>query len=299
MSSRRHPHLSPPPSSPKLLYILVLALGLNAILSFLLIFHPSFEESHTTTIHNYYSSLRTTHHHIHLHGNFTRKNQYDDKVSSRGVKTQQHAYKHHQSKRRMSETTRIFYMLDNSYNQMIEANESTNFESLLQDIDDAGHHNENDSAEIPSNTTPQKQQQQTTSNCTPMATWQTTSYPACNSIHELNIFSSSQNVGYFQPNIIRDKEEQRGRLPFHMIYQQQQKGVESDSYITKLSRILEHRRLQKKMNEIPISDSYSTKILGNGWFRHAWEVVDNVLGTRVAIKTLRPERDFIPEYYGK
>ena len=266
----RHLYLSPP--SPRLLYILVLALGLNAILSFLLIFHPSL--SHTNT------SLQTTHH-LHLHSSFA-QNRYDDKVTvASGGKIPRVQVR---KSRRMSKT-RVFYIMDNSYNKLRETNNNiTNFEPLQDHYSNAFHNDADDTA---------NQAHSTNSNCTPMAAWQTTSYPTCNSIHELNIFSSGQDsLGYFQPDIIRENEERR--LPFH-IYQQQK--VEPDSYIRKLSRILEHS--PKKGVEIQIPDSYSAKILGNGWFRHAWEVTDNILGTMVAIKTLRLERDFIPEYYGK
>ena len=267
----RHLYLSPP--SPRLLYILVLALGLNAILSFLLIFHPSL---HTNTN----TSLQTTHP-IHLHSSFA-QNRYDNKVTVASGEKIPHVQVRKSG--RMSKT-RVFYIMDNSYNKLRETNNNiTNFEPLQDHYSNAFHNDADDTA---------NQAHSTNSNCTPMAAWQTTSYPTCNSIHALNIFSSGQDsLGYFQPDMIRGKEERR--LPFHKYKQQK---VEPDSYIRKLSRILEHS--PKKGVEIQILDSYSAKILGNGWFRHAWEVTDNILGTRVAIKTLRLERDFIPEYYGK
>jgi hypothetical protein len=48
-----------------------------------------------------------------------------------------------------------------------------------------------------------------------------------------------------------------------------------------------HRFPRQQVKSFPISDTYSARILGNGWFRHAWEVTDWSHGTRVAIKTLR------------
>ena len=62
--------------------------------------------------------------------------------------------------------------------------------------------------------------------CEPMAKWQTMSFPTCNSLHEIDIFSTSP-------------------------------------------------------------ETYSTKLLGHGWFRNAWEVKDSSLDASVAIKTLK------------
>ena len=45
-----------------------------------------------------------------------------------------------------------------------------------------------------------------------------------------------------------------------------------------------------------IRNTYSAKLLGNGWFRDAWNV-DGVHNTSFAIKTLRLQRDFLPEYF--
>lgn len=42
---------------------------------------------------------------------------------------------------------------------------------------------------------------------------------------------------------------------------------------------------------------YSAKLLGKGWFRDAWNVFDGVHNTSFAIKTLRLQRDFLPEYF--
>lgn len=37
--------------------------------------------------------------------------------------------------------------------------------------------------------------------------------------------------------------------------------------------------------------------LGQGWFRHAWQLDHGVLGESVVLKTLRLERDYLEEYY--
>lgn len=47
-----------------------------------------------------------------------------------------------------------------------------------------------------------------------------------------------------------------------------------------------------------IRNTYSAKLLGNGWFRDAWNVTDGVVhNMSFAIKTLRLQRDFLPEYF--
>jgi hypothetical protein len=102
--------------------------------------------------------------------------------------------------------------------------------------------------------------------CTPMAKWQTMSFPTCNSLHELNIFSSSPSLSQFYPNRRRIQG-----LPVH--------------------RLDELNVIDEKM--FPISDSYTARMLRNrwfrqaGWFRQAWEVTDSTLGTNIAVKTLR------------
>ncbi len=46
-----------------------------------------------------------------------------------------------------------------------------------------------------------------------------------------------------------------------------------------------------------IRNTYSAKLLGNGWFRDAWDVFDGVHNKSFALKTLRLQRDFLPEYF--
>ena len=118
------------------------------------------------------------------------------------------------------------------------------------------------------------QQPQRSVDCTLMAKWQTMSFPTCNSLHKLNIFSSSKlniissssSLSQFSPNRRRIQG-----LPVH--------------------RLDELTVIDEKM--LPISDSYTTKMLGNrwlrqaGWFQQAWEVTDFTLGTNIAVKTLR------------
>ena len=95
--------------------------------------------------------------------------------------------------------------------------------------------------------------------CEPMAKWQSMSFPTCNSLHELNVFSTNSYLALRSPATTSSKRTN----PQHKI----------------------------------IQDTYSAKILGNGWFRDAWKVSDEVTNTTFAIKTLRLERDFMSEYF--
>jgi len=84
--------------------------------------------------------------------------------------------------------------------------------------------------------------------CKPMAKWQTMSYPTCNVLHEVNIFSTTSTLSYIYPNHDLRKDNKR---------------------------------------RFPTQETYSSKLLGYGWFRNAWEVIDPMSGTSIAIKTLR------------
>ena len=108
----------------------------------------------------------------------------------------------------------------------------------------------------------------TTSSCVPMAKWQTMSFPTCNSLHEINIFSPTPIMSYFQPHRFGSRRNGRHFQPF-----------------------------PHKGEGFPIQNQYSSQLLGNGWFRHAFKVVDNIYGVNTAMKTLRLEREFLPEYY--
>ena len=86
--------------------------------------------------------------------------------------------------------------------------------------------------------------------CKPMAKWQTMSYPTCNVLHEVNIFSTTSTLSYLYPNHNLRKDDSKRRFP--------------------------------------IQETYSSKLLGHGWFRNAWEVIEDYMsGTSIAIKTLR------------
>lgn len=125
------------------------------------------------------------------------------------------------------------------------------FGQSLVEVDDAQHSDEEFGNINSSKTT----------NCVPMAKWQTMSFPTCNTIHEINLFSSSSMLQYPQ---------------FHPRLRQIHIG---------------------QSHGFNIREQYLSQLLGNGWFRHAWRVKDEIHGLNMAIKTLRLDRDFLPEYF--
>ncbi|KAL7465736.1 hypothetical protein ACHAXS_006055 [Conticribra weissflogii] len=126
--------------------------------------------------------------------------------------------------------------------------------SALENLDDA-QHSDNEFGHKPNAT-----------NCVPMAKWQTISFPTCNIIHEINVFSSSSTL--LQLNSHNPQFHPR---PLQNHYVQTQGFV--------------------------IREQYSSQLLGNGWFRNAWRVRDETNGLDIAMKTLRLKRDFLPEYF--
>ena len=85
--------------------------------------------------------------------------------------------------------------------------------------------------------------------CVPTAEWQTMSFPTCNSVHEMDIFSSSTSLSSFHRH----------------------NGSQSQSL---------------SAEDVLIHSTHSARILSHGWFRHSWSVSD-LSGEEVAIKTLR------------
>ncbi len=97
--------------------------------------------------------------------------------------------------------------------------------------------------------------------CEPMAKWQSMSFPTCNSLHEMNVFSATPYLALRSPAPVGKFKAKRTTSQHNII-----------------------------------QDTYSAKLLGNGWFRDAWKVSD-VNNSSFAFKTLRLERDFVPEYF--
>ena len=121
--------------------------------------------------------------------------------------------------------------------------------------------------------------------CVPKASWQTTSYPTCNNIHEIDFVHSV------------------GRNTRSHIFAEKQIG----------RRFVTNYSLSKKLQQIQEVD---LGLLGNGWFRTAWMV--NSRGEtspskveyddderkpeyrreeKFVLKILRIDRDFANEYY--
>ena len=95
--------------------------------------------------------------------------------------------------------------------------------------------------------------------CEHMAKWQSMSFPTCNALHEMNVFSTGPHLALRSP----------------------------------ATNSVKGTKMQRKI----VQDTYYAKLLGNGWFRDAWKVSDEVTNSTFAIKTLRLERDFMPEYF--
>ena len=95
-----------------------------------------------------------------------------------------------------------------------------------------------------------------------MARWQTTSFPTCNSLHEANVFSGS-------PTSFRLRHSARKGSDSLQIRPFSGGGGIDDGW------------------GVPVADAAgAARLLGHGWFRHAWEVAD-ASGAGLALKTLR------------
>ncbi len=139
--------------------------------------------------------------------------------------------------------------------------------------------------------------------CAPMAAWQTTSYPNCNTIHEIDLVLSSG----------------KGSIAFPPINNK----VAAAATTTTMRRRWLTRHPWQHLNEehdphpknpelsatMGIIKQEDIAFLGQGWFRAAWRM--DVEGLEeyddeedayyqkesVVLKTLRYERDFLEEYY--
>ena len=140
---------------------------------------------------------------------------------------------------------------------------------------------------------------ETKGDCVPMADWQTTQYPNCNSIHEINLVPSS------------DKRSTTAFPPLNYI------DTTTTTTLTtaKRRRWLAHHPYQTLKYEQPLNPNMGTiqqdqtTFLGQGWFRAAWRMDIQGLNEyndeeeeyyheeSVVLKTLRYEREFLEEYY--
>eukprot|EP00804_Cyclotella_cryptica_P012815 CCRYP_010565-RB/>CCRYP_010565-RB protein AED:0.04 eAED:0.04 QI:284/1/0.66/1/1/0.66/3/0/663 len=149
---------------------------------------------------------------------------------------------------------------------------------------------------------PTRKEEEEEKQCVPMASWQTTSYPNCNVVHEIDLVrSSSLGSRAFPAHSIQQRKLRRQITLFPAILLRK---------IEKLSEEDFHRHKYLKLNAKGIVKEEDLTFLGQGWFRSAWkldvsglpeywngEEEEMVTEESVVLKTLRIERDFLEEYY--
>ena len=102
------------------------------------------------------------------------------------------------------------------------------------------------------------------SQCVPMAKWQTTSYPNCNIIHEIDMVRSSGPGSYALP--AHSKTRNRRKVTTHPpILRKQSKRILREWPDNK-------RKKRAKLNARGIVEEADLELLGQGWFRSAWEL---------------------------
>jgi len=142
--------------------------------------------------------------------------------------------------------------------------------------------------------------------CVPMAEWQTTSYPNCNVVHEIDMVRSSGPGSYVLPALNENNKHGNNR-----------RGITSHPKVL-LDLIKRVRRKypddsgkkkKAKLASQGIVKEESLEFLGQGWFRSAWKMYAEGIPEydeeeeewldeeTVVLKTLRIERDFLEEYY--
>ena len=111
--------------------------------------------------------------------------------------------------------------------------------------------------------------------CIPMSNWQTTSYPNCNTVHEIDLVRSSGSGSYTFPNDY-DDDEQRNNDRYG---RRRRRAITTYPNILHehLSSILTsypnpNRKKNAKSNAQGIIKEESIEFLGQGWFRSAWEI---------------------------
>ncbi|KAL7532977.1 hypothetical protein ACHAXR_004969 [Thalassiosira sp. AJA248-18] len=145
------------------------------------------------------------------------------------------------------------------------------------------------------------------SQCVPMAEWQTTSYPNCNIVHEIDLVRSSGPGSFAFPTHTQKEHHHRRR---------RRRKITNHPPILhkKIQEILDKwpdkkRKKNAKLSAEGIMKEEWIEFLGQGWFRSAWEMdVEGIpeydeeeevfrFDESVVLKTLRIERDFLEEYY--
>ena len=114
-----------------------------------------------------------------------------------------------------------------------------------------------------------------------MASWQTTSYPNCNSIHEIDLVRSSGPGSYTFPN---NKHQQQQQLyNNNNNYNRRYRRRSISAYPPSLQNYMfylhatypsnKSKRVQNaKFNARGLMKEESIEFLGQGWFRSAWEM---------------------------
>ena len=141
--------------------------------------------------------------------------------------------------------------------------------------------------------------------CVPMAEWQTTAYPNCNSVHEIDLVRSSSMGSLTFPS---DEIVSRHELSRRHVSRAPVEFAERLADLT--ARFPDPKsRLRDKDVARGVDGEVSLEFLGQGWFRAAWEVHaehipeydydEDAWGHEetVVLKTLRIEREFLDEYY--
>jgi hypothetical protein len=128
--------------------------------------------------------------------------------------------------------------------------------------------------------------------CVPMADWQTTSYPNCNTVHEIDMVRSSGIGSLTFPRYKREGGRRR-RVTTHPRILHEYLDELHMNYPTR------NRKRNAKANAMGLMREETVEFLGQGWFRSAWEMyVEQIPGydeeeeewgfeESVVLKTLR------------
>lgn len=107
-------------------------------------------------------------------------------------------------------------------------------------------------------------EEETEDQCVPMAQWQTTSYPNCNVVHEIDLVLASGTSLTFPR--VKPEPQNRRTITLHPPILRK--------YMEKLlHRYPSNRKQNAKMNAMGVVREESIMFLGQGWFRSAWKMV--------------------------
>ena len=145
---------------------------------------------------------------------------------------------------------------------MLQNNDNDNDESIIVDTTSLNN-NEN---YLEDNQYHQQQQQQE-EECVPMVEWQTTSYPNCNLVHEIDLIRSS---GSGSRTFSSKHPSRRHIAPFPpTLIRLIRRLAKADHGVTTRT---DHRNKNHNLNAKGIMKEDHVAFLGQGWFRSAWKV---------------------------